>query len=68
MHGSGESFVHILLFRCLDCGGPISWAVSATERNLERTDALSFVMRCACGWSGSQNGLHAKRHWVESWD
>lgn len=62
-----EPFVHILLFRCPECSGPISTAVPAVERNLEQTDSRSFPTRCGCGWAGNHDGTDAKRHWVESW-
>ena len=63
-----EPFVHILLFACPSCTGPISSAVATSERNPEETDARSFVLDCNCGWEGTQMGLLAKRHWVEAWN
>lgn len=63
-----EPFVHVLLFRCPQCNGPISTAVPTDERNMEQTDSTSFSTNCGgCGWTGSHNGIEAKRHWVEPW-
>lgn len=68
MMRGNEPFVHVLLFRCPRCSGPISAAVSTCERNLEQTDGRSFSTQCGCGWSGNRDGVDAKRHWVEPWD
>lgn len=67
MNRGTESFVHILLFQCPTCTNPLSSAIATSERNPEETDARSFVLRCDCGWIGTQMGLLAKRHWVEGW-
>jgi hypothetical protein len=67
MNRGAEPFVHVLLFQCLVCANPMSSAIATSERNPEETDARSFVLRCDCGWSGTQMGLLAKRHWVEPW-
>ena len=64
----GEPFVHIFLFRCPNCSKPMSSAIATGERNPEETDVRSFVLHCGCGWTGSQNGIAAKRHWVEAWE
>lgn len=62
-----EPFVHILLFRCPECSDPVTLAVATSERNPDETDVRSFVLRCACGWVGTQMGISARRHWVEVW-
>ncbi len=67
MNRNGEPFVHVLLFQCTSCGNPISSAIATIERNPEETDARSFSLQCNCGWAGSQMGLLARRHWVETW-
>lgn len=68
MNSTGKSFVHVLLFRCPSCSSSMSSAIDTVERNPEETDARSFVLRCECGWTGTQTGLSAKRHWVEAWE
>jgi hypothetical protein len=67
MNQGSEPFVHVLLFRCPGCSDPVSTAIATIERNPEEADARSFVLHCNCGWSGTQMGLMAKRHWVEVW-
>jgi hypothetical protein len=68
MNSTPERFVHILLFQCPTCSNPLSSAITTSERNPEETDARSYVLRCDCGWLGTQMGLLAKRHWIELWD
>lgn len=63
-----QSFVHILLFRCRNCSKPVASAVTTGERNLDDADGLSFSLNCRCGWSASEMGVSAKRHWVEEWE
>ncbi len=63
-----EPFVHILLFQCPACIGPLSSAIATSERNLEQTDARPFALQCGCGWEGTQIGSLARRHWVEDWN
>lgn len=65
---NGALFVHIFLFRCPRCSGPIPAAVRAGERNMEQTDGTSFKTNCNCGWAGNHQGVEAKRHWVEAWE
>jgi hypothetical protein len=60
MNRAAELFVHILFFQCPSCGNPMSSAITKGERNLGETDARSFVLRCDCGWTGTQIGLLAK--------
>jgi hypothetical protein len=67
MNRSAESFVHVLLFQCPSCSNPLPSAIATTERNQEESDAHTFALQCLCGWNGTQIGLLAKRHWVESW-
>ena len=67
MTSDAQPFVHVLLFQCPVCGGPMSSAVASCERNPEGIDARSFALDCGCGWVGAQMGLLAKRRWVEGW-
>jgi hypothetical protein len=62
-----EPFVHVLLFQCSACGNAMSSAITTSERNPEDADTRSFALRCKCGWTGTQIGVLAKRHWVEPW-
>ena len=65
---TAASFVHVLLFDCLQCGGPILTAVLSDTKNLEYVDALLLELRCPCNWLGNQIGVNAKTHWIEPWD
>lgn len=67
MDGGPQEFVHVLLFACPECAGPIVATERASERNLEEVDESSFPCRCFCGWNGTVGGLRARRHWVEPW-
>ena len=60
-------FVHVLLFACSKCGAPIVSTRLNEERNLEATDAVEFMFRCQCGWTGQIVGARAVKHWVEPW-
>jgi hypothetical protein len=62
-----SSFAHVLLFACPKCGIPLASACASPEKNLELADAHYFNPRCPCGWTGSVNGLEARKHWVEPW-
>jgi len=60
-------FVHVLLFECPKCGKPVSTHHTSSDSNLELVDGSAHDLTCQCGWSGSQLGLRARRHWTESW-
>jgi hypothetical protein len=62
-----ESFVHVLLFECSQCGGPLPSAVVNGHRNVEEVDGGSVELKCSCGWSGRALGVEARRHWVHGW-
>jgi hypothetical protein len=61
-------FVHVLLFECSGCGGPILTAILSDAKNLECIDALSIALRCPCNCLGNQLGVSAKAHWIEPWE
>jgi hypothetical protein len=62
-----KDFVHVLLFKCANCGLPVVNAVPSDSKNLEEIDLDYHDVACECGWSGQAYGLEARRHWVESW-
>ena len=62
-----NDFVHVLLFRCMNCGLPVVQALTTDSKNLEEIDLNFHNIVCRCGWSGQASGLEAKRHWIESW-
>jgi len=68
MNRDSEPYVHVLLFQCPSCGDPMTSAIATGERNPEEADAHSFALHCKCGWTGTQLGLLAKRHWVDTWN
>jgi len=63
-----ELFVHVLLFQCPSCGGPIATALARPHTNLEQVDSCQFELRCDCGWKGNGIGVTARRHLVEAWE
>jgi len=67
MNDRPESFVHVLLFQCQQCGEPLAKALQSVERSLEEADATSCNLRCACGWSDNLLGVLALKHWVAAW-
>ncbi|HTS10654.1 MAG TPA: hypothetical protein VMH00_00920 [Candidatus Limnocylindrales bacterium] len=42
-------------------------SMASRTGNLEETDGSSFHIDCACGESATLLGLHALKHWVETW-
>jgi hypothetical protein len=62
-----DSYAHVLLFACPQCGIPLASACASTEKNLEMADAHYFNPHCPCGWTVSVSGFHALKHWVERW-
>jgi hypothetical protein len=62
-----EPFVHVLLFQCGGCGGPIPVAVASGEQNAEQVDAGTLAVGCNCGWSGTVTGVTARRRWTLAW-
>jgi hypothetical protein len=63
-----RTYAHVLLFQCPRCLKPVAVAEEAAQRNLEEIDASAIKTGCACGWSGTLLGVHARQHWVEAWD
>jgi hypothetical protein len=62
-----DSFSHVLLFACPQCGRPLASACASTKKNLEVADAQWFNPHCHCGWTGPVIGVQALKHWVEPW-
>jgi hypothetical protein len=62
-----DSYAHVLLFACPQCGNPLAAACASTEKNLEVADGHWFNPHCHCGWTGSVIGVQALKHWVEPW-
>jgi hypothetical protein len=62
-----DSYAHVLLFACPQCGAPLASACASTEKNLEVADAHRFNPRCHCGWTAEMIGVQAVKHWVETW-
>jgi hypothetical protein len=62
-----ETFVHVLLFECSECGCPVAATVTSGNRNVEEVDAGSVELKCSCGWSGKALGIQARKHWVQDW-
>jgi predicted RNA-binding Zn-ribbon protein involved in translation (DUF1610 family) len=67
MQTAPDAFAHVLLFACPQCGSPLASACASTRKNLEVADAHWFNPHCHCGWTGPVIGVHALRHWVETW-
>ena len=63
-----KSYVHVLLFACPDCKRPLVSAAQHALRSPEEIDLRVFPLTCFCGWTGSAEGLFARRHWVDDWD
>jgi len=61
-------FVHVLLFECPQCGGPIESSVTSPNGNPEEIDAREFELRCQCNWTGKSHGFGAKRRVMIPWD
>ena len=62
-----DSFAHVLLFACPQCGNPLASACASLEKNLEVADAHWFNPDCPCGWTGPVIGVEAVKHWIETW-
>ena len=62
-----DSYAHVLLFACPQCGTPLASACASTRKNLEVADAHWFNPRCQCGWTEKVIGVQAMKHWVEPW-
>jgi hypothetical protein len=62
-----DSYAHVLLFGCPQCGTPLAAACASKQKNLEVADAHWFSPRCHCGWTGEVIGVQAVKHWVEPW-
>ena len=61
-------YVHLLLFRCKQCGEVLAISVASEARNLEKIDGDSHDFRCLCGWTENLLGVEALRHWVTPWE
>jgi transcription elongation factor Elf1 len=61
-------FVHVLLFRCPQCGAPL--VTTCTSENMDREHVAigAFKQQCECGMVGEFAGLMAFHHWVECWE
>jgi hypothetical protein len=57
-------FVHVLLYKCPQCGSPMWATVPSSAANLEGIDAGEVSLKCKCRWTGTVLGLEAKRHVV----
>lgn len=68
MQSLSESFSHVLLFACPQCGSPLASACASKDKNLEVADAHWFTPHCHCGWGGPVIGVQAVKHWVEPWN
>jgi hypothetical protein len=60
-------YVHLLLFRCAECDGPIALSIMREELTLEGVDGKVFDLNCKCGSSRARFGVEASRHWVVLW-
>jgi hypothetical protein len=60
-------FAHVLLFACPRCDRPIASVRLSAAKDLKATDAVEFMLRCQCGWTGHIVGARAGKHWVEPW-
>jgi len=64
-----ESTVHVLLFKCSQCGGPLSATVVNHTSSVEQIDERAINVRCpSCKWTDTLVGTEAKRHWVAPWE
>lgn len=61
-------YIHVFLFRCQACHGPITSFCFESEGNLETADERVFPSACDCGWTGELTGFVAVRHWVHCWE
>ena len=61
-------YLHLLLFECTQCRGPIVTFAVTEFRNPESSDATSFRLTCKCSWEGERMGATARRHYVERWN
>jgi hypothetical protein len=67
MQKATETYSHVLLFACPQCGNPLASACASTNKNLEVADAHWFNPHCHWGCTGSVIGVQAVKHWVEPW-
>jgi hypothetical protein len=67
MQTGTDTFFHVLLFACPECGSPVACACASTEQNLEVADAQWFNPICDCGWTRPMIGAQAQKHWIEPW-
>jgi hypothetical protein len=62
-------FVHMLLFECPGCGGPIATMLNCEHGSVEETDKQEIRLRCgSCDSTRRFIGLLAKRHFVIEWE
>lgn len=62
-----ESYVHVLLFRCQECGSPIVATVMSDRQNPEEVDAAKLELRCDSGHDQHVPAATATRHWAARW-
>jgi hypothetical protein len=67
MQNVTDSYAHVLLFACPQCGTPLASACASAKKNLEVADAHWFKPHCPCGWTGPMIGVLAVKHWIEDW-
>jgi len=60
-------YVHVLVFQCKHCNGPLLVPVVTEASNLEKVDGDTFDVECQCGWWKRLLGVEAARHWVAPW-
>jgi hypothetical protein len=61
-------FLHVLVFECPRCFGPVCLPTLHSAANLESVDAERYNLRCSCGWNGNLPGIQARKHFVDSWN
>jgi hypothetical protein len=61
-------YVHVLLFACPNCEGPIAISRVSDQRNLELIDEARLMLRCVhCEKACEAIAVTAKRHYVDDW-
>jgi hypothetical protein len=65
--GDRRNSIHLLLFRCPKCDGPIVAYTLSEYLSLEIVDGMRFTLECRCSWLGQQLGASANKHLVQAW-
>jgi hypothetical protein len=58
------TYVHLLLFRCTQCGEPLIISVMSETVTLEKIDWDAFDVKCICGWLKRALRIEADKHYV----